>query len=109
MRSTFPLAAVLATWLALSGAPALAQAIPPGTRPPVGASGATAEGLEADGRVAAVDPAARTLRFEGGTEYVVPDTVPFDWASVRVGSLVKLRYSIDQGRNLVTAVQVLFR
>jgi hypothetical protein len=109
MGPTFRLTAALATWLTLPAAPALAQSIPPGSSPPAAASGATAEGLEADGRIAAVDPVARIVRLEGGTEYVVPDTVAFDWASVRAGSLVKLRYSIDQGRNLVTAFQVLFR
>jgi hypothetical protein len=89
--------------------PALAQSIPPGATPPVAASGATVEGLEADGRITAVDAAARTIRLENGVEYLMPGNLAFDWSAIREGSVVKLRYSIDEGRNLIRAVQVLFR
>jgi hypothetical protein len=109
MQTWAMIGTALAVSLMVCAVPAAAQSMPPGATPPAAASGATAEGLEADGRIAAVNSPARTIRLENGAEYVVPETLPVDWRAVREGSVVKLRYNIDQGRNLVTSLQVLFR
>jgi hypothetical protein len=83
--------------------------VPPGVQPPVAPSGSTVEGQDAEGRIAAIDPAARTIRLDSGAEYMIPDAMGLDWRSVREGTIVKIRYSTNGGRNTITFLQILFR
>jgi hypothetical protein len=65
-----------------------------------------AENLQAEGRVTRLDPRARTITLDTGTEYVLPPTLEAAWRVVTEGSEVRLRYNVDGGRNVVTHLQV---
>ena len=62
------------------------------------------EGDMVTGRVARVDPRARTIILDNGQEYLVPSTLVLNWDLVQPGVAVKMRYSVDAGRNITTAL-----
>jgi hypothetical protein len=103
-------ALMLALGLAVPRA-ALAQgSIPPGVQPPVARSGSTVEGQEEEGRIIAVNSRTRTIQMDNGDEYVVPETVTtVNWATLRAGAIVRIRYNVNEGRNRISALKVLFR
>jgi hypothetical protein len=108
MRTLTGLASAAILMLLLTASASAQRSIPPGTTPPTAASGATVEGLDTEGAIAALDPAARVIRLDDGQEYVLPDSLGVNWNGLRVGSVVALRYAVDQGRNLVASVRVRF-
>jgi hypothetical protein len=73
-------------------------------------SGVTVQGVvEGDiveGRVSRTDPRAGTITLDNGQEYLVPRTLVTDWEVLRPGVVVRLRYSVDGGRSIATAIQV---
>ena len=62
------------------------------------------EGDLVDGRIARADPATRTITLDNGQEYLVPWTLALNWGLVQPGVAVKVRYSVDAGRNIATAL-----
>lgn len=83
--------------------------LPSGGVAPAAPSGPTVEGLDAEGRITALNPATRTIRLDDDREYVVPDALPVNWGALRVGSLVRFHYSIESSVNLVSSFRVLLR
>ena len=101
----------LALLVALTvGRVALGQGtIPPGAQPPVAPSGSTVEGQEAEGRITAIDRGTRTIRLDSRDVYVVPETMRLDWSALREGATVRMQYDVNEGRNVVTGLRILFR
>jgi Protein of unknown function (DUF1344) len=101
---------VLALLMILIASPAAFSqgSIPPGAQPPVAPSGATVEGQEAEGRITAVDPSARTIELDDRDLYTIPDGMRLNWAALREGTTVRLRYSVNDGRNIATGLRILF-
>ena len=64
------------------------------------------EGDIVEGRVTRSDPPTRSITLDNGQDYLVPRVVALDWESVRDGTTVKVRYSVDGGRNVATLVDV---
>jgi hypothetical protein len=64
------------------------------------------EGDVVEGRVSRAVPATRTITLDNGQEYLVPRALAPDWDVLRVGTAVKLRYSVDRGRNVATFVEL---
>jgi len=100
----------LALLLCLIASPAaLGQgSIPPGAQPPVAPSGATVEGQETEGRITAVDPGARTIELDNRDQYTIPEGMRLDWTAFREGTTVRMRYSVNAGRNIATSLRILF-
>ena len=73
-------------------------------------SGVTVQGVvEGDiveGLVSRADRQAGTIVPDNGQEYLVPRALEVDWDAVRPGVAVRLRYSVDGGRSIATAVQL---
>jgi Protein of unknown function (DUF1344) len=67
--------------------------------------GPTVEGQEVEGRITRVDPRAGTIRLDNGEEYLLPAVVVANLRALSEGTVVRLRYDVDGGRNLVTSVQ----
>jgi hypothetical protein len=62
------------------------------------------EGDVAEGRVARIDPQARTITLDNGRDYLILPALALDWASLRTGTPVRIRFSVDAGRNIATAL-----
>ena len=77
---------------------------------PLAPSGLTVQGVvEGDvveGRVSRVDPRTRTITLDNGQEYLIPLVFALNWERVRTGAAVKMRYSVDGGRNVATAFNI---
>ena len=41
--------------------------------------------------------------------YVVPETMRLDWSALREGATVRMQYDVNEGRNVVTGLRILFR
>jgi Protein of unknown function (DUF1344) len=70
-------------------------------------AGPTVEGQEVEGTVQRIDPQAGTLTLDNGQDYLVPATVLANPGVLGEGTIVRLRFDTDGGRNYVTSVQVL--
>jgi Protein of unknown function (DUF1344) len=70
-------------------------------------AGPTVEGQEVEGTVQRIDPQAGTLTLDDGQDYLVPPTVLANPRVLGEGTIVRLRFDTDGGRNYVTSVQVL--
>ena len=64
------------------------------------------EGDVVEGRVSRAVPETRTITLDNGQEYLVPSVLAPNWEVLRAGPAVKLRYSVDQGRNVATFVEL---
>ena len=64
------------------------------------------EGDTVEGVISRVDHRSRTITLDNGREYVVPAALSLDWEFVRPGAPVKIRYSVDGGRNIATAIDL---
>jgi hypothetical protein len=67
--------------------------------------GPTVEGQEVEGRITRIDPRAGTIRLDNGEDYLLPAVVVANLRALSEGTVVRLRYDVDGGRNLVTSVQ----
>jgi uncharacterized protein DUF1344 len=76
------------------------------SRPPLHQAGPTVEGQEVEGTIKRIDADARTITLDNGEEYVIPAAVLADPRVLVEGAVVRLRYAVDGGRNLVTFIQV---
>jgi hypothetical protein len=63
------------------------------------------EGDVVEGRVSRVDPRTRTLTLDNGQEYVVPPVLAPTGELPQPGTDVKLRFSVDAGRNIATLLE----
>ena len=79
---------------------------PAGAQPSALTVRGVVEGDVVEGRVNRVDPQTRTITLDNGREYLVPPVVPLNWELVPSGAAVKMRYSVDGGRNVVTALSI---
>ncbi len=79
---------------------------PAGAQPSALTVRGVVEGDVVEGRVSRVDPQSRTITLDNGREYLVPPVVALNWDLVSSGVAVKVRYSVDGGRNVVTALSV---
>jgi hypothetical protein len=93
---------IVATALAIL--PMVGEAQAPG-REPLHLAGPTVEGQEVEGRITRVDLVARTITLDNGEEYLLPVAALADPRALSEGMVVRLRYDVDGGRNLVTFVQ----
>ena len=66
----------------------------------------TVEGQEVEGTVERVDPWARIITLDDGEDYLVPPTVLADPGVLGDGTILRLRFDTDGGRNYVTDLQV---
>ena len=77
---------------------------------PLGPSGLTVQGVvEGDvveGRISRVDPRTRTITLDNGQEYLVSPVLVPNWEIMQAGAAIKMRYSVDGGRNIATALNV---
>jgi hypothetical protein len=64
------------------------------------------EGDIVEGLVSRADVRTGSITLDNGQEYLIPRVLGMDWEAVRPGVAVRLRYSVDGGRNIATAVQV---
>ena len=64
------------------------------------------EGDVVEGRVSRVDARTRTITLDNGREYVVPAALAPIQELPPPGTDVKLRFSVDAGRNVATLVEV---
>ena len=69
-------------------------------------AGPTVEGQEVEGTVKRVDPWARIITLDDGEDYLVPPTVLADPGVLGEGTILRLRFDTDGGRNYVTDLQV---
>lgn len=90
--------------LALGMLPAPGEAQAP-SRPPMHLAGPTVEGQEVEGTITRIDPESRTITLDNGVDYVIPGAVLADPRVLGEGTVVRLRYAVDGGQNLVTFVQ----
>jgi hypothetical protein len=90
--------------LALSMLPGLAEAQTL-TRPEIHQGGPTVEGQEVEGTIKRIDLQAGTITLDNGEEYVVPASVLTDRRALTEGTVVRFRYDVTGGRNLVRSVQ----
>jgi hypothetical protein len=90
--------------------PALA-AFPPAVTPQVTVAPPPAapvvQGLQSEGRVTRVDRATRRISLDTGDDYVIPPPLDAAWTVVRDGSVVRVRYDVDGGRNVVTHLELI--
>jgi uncharacterized protein YjdB len=82
------------------------QSIPPGSQSPVAPSGSTVEGQEIEGKISSLDRTAGTITLDNGQEYVIPDFLNADWARIKEGTTIKMRYGTDGGRNMATFLEI---
>jgi uncharacterized protein YjdB len=82
------------------------QSIPPGSQTPVAPSGSTVEGQEVEGKISRLERAAGTITLDNGQEYVIPDFLNANWARIKEGTTIKMRYGTDGGRNTATFLQI---
>lgn len=64
------------------------------------------EGDVVEGRVSRVDHRARTITLDNGQEYLVPRVLALNWNLVPTGTAVRIRYSVDGGRNVATLLDI---
>jgi hypothetical protein len=64
------------------------------------------EGDVVEGRVSRAVPETRTITLDNGQEYLVPLVLAANWAVLQTGPAVRLRYSVDRGRNVATLVEL---
>jgi Protein of unknown function (DUF1344) len=64
------------------------------------------EGDVVEGRVSRVDPRTRTITLDNGQEYLVPRVLALNWDLLPPGAAVKVRYSVDGGRNVATLLDI---
>jgi hypothetical protein len=57
------------------------------------------------GRIAAVDPSRNVVVLDEGTRLVVPEILPLNEAAL--GAAVRATYEVREGRNVVTAIEVI--
>jgi hypothetical protein len=79
---------------------------PPPVVRPLPPEGWTVEGQEVEGTVTGVDAGARTITLDNGEQYLVPPALRPPVATLDVGTGVRLRYGVQGGRNIVTALQL---
>jgi hypothetical protein len=89
--------------IALAVLPTLGETQTPG-RSQIHLGGPTVEGQEVEGRITRVDPQAGTIKLDNGEEYLLPAVVAANLRALSEGTVVRLRYDVDGGRNLVTSV-----
>jgi hypothetical protein len=65
------------------------------------------EGDIVEGLVSRADPQSRTITLDNGQEYLVPPVLALNWELVQPGIAVRMRYSVDRGRNVATALDLL--
>ena len=82
------------------------QSIPPGSQTPVAPSGSTVEGQEVEGKISSLDSTAGTITLDNGQEYVIPDLLNANWARIKEGTTIKMRYGTDGGRNTATFLEI---
>ena len=64
------------------------------------------EGDIVEGRVSRAVPETRTITLDNGQEYLVPSVLAANWELLQTGPAVRLRYSVDRGRNVATLVEL---
>jgi hypothetical protein len=64
------------------------------------------EGDVVEGRVRRVVPETRTITLDNGQEYLIPPVLAPNWDVLQTGPPVKLRYSVDRGRNVATLLEL---
>jgi Protein of unknown function (DUF1344) len=64
------------------------------------------EGDIVEGRVSRAVPETRTITLDNGQEYLVPPVLAANWEVLQTGPAVRLRYSVDRGRNVATLVEL---
>jgi Protein of unknown function (DUF1344) len=73
---------------------------------PSSSVGNVVEGDIVEGRISRADQRTRTITLDNGQEYLVLPPLTPNWDLLREGAAVKMRYSVDAGRNLATHVEV---
>jgi hypothetical protein len=104
---------VVALAIGIAPAGGLAQVVqpPPVLQPPpvvrpLPPAGWTVEGQEVEGTVTGVDRDAGALTLDNGEQYLVPPALRPPVATLDVGTSVRLRYGVQGGRNILTALQL---
>lgn len=105
MRRFWGLLIVAATCVAV-GVAGAQQSIPSGTQTPVAPSGSTVEGQEVEGKIGSLDRTAGTITLDNGQAYVIPDFLNADWTRIKAGTIIKMRYGTDGGRNTATFLDI---
>jgi hypothetical protein len=62
------------------------------------------EGDVVEGRITRVDRQTRTITLDNGQDYVIPQALALDWELAQPDTPVMVRYSVDAGRNIATAL-----
>jgi hypothetical protein len=101
MRTAAPFLLVLSA-LAAYPSPVAPQVTvaPPSVKPVV-------EGLQTEGRVTRVDRTTRRISLDNGDDYVIPPSLDAAWTVIREGTLVRVRYNVDGGQNLVIRLELI--
>jgi uncharacterized protein YjdB len=97
---------VAAVTCVVGGIAVAQQSIPPGSQTPVAPSGSTVESQEVEGKISSLDSTAGTIRLDNGQEYVIPDFLNANWARIKEGTTIKVRYGTDGGRNTATFLEI---
>lgn len=91
----------------LAGAAILGPAGAPAKAQPSGVTvRGVVEGDVVEGRVSRAVAETRTITLDNGQEYLVPPVLAPNWEVLQAGPIVKLRYSVDRGRNVATLVEL---
>lgn len=96
---------VIAVICAAVGVAGAQRSIPPGSQTPVAPSGSTVEGQEVEGKISGLDRTAGTITLDNGQRYVIPDSLA-NWARIKEGTTIKMRYGTDGGRNTATFLDI---
>jgi Cu/Ag efflux protein CusF len=78
-----------------------AQAAPGYQGPPAGGAMQHVEG-----KIKSMDPSGRMLTLEDGTQLTIPPTVNVPRGSLKEGAVVKASFEEQNGRKIVTSLQV---
>ena len=82
------------------------QSVPPGSQSPVAPSGSTVESQEIEGKISRLDRTAGTITLDNGQEYIIPDFLNAEWARIKEGATIEMRYGTDGGRNTATFLEI---
>jgi hypothetical protein len=105
MKAAVRATAVVLTILAGAGLGGHAGAQPSAV-PPTLPGGTVVQGDVVEGRISRVEQGNRTITLDNGQDYLLPSPLVPNWDILRTGAAVKIRYSVDGGRNFATYVEV---
>ena len=94
------------TLIILVGLMGPASLAPAGAQPSSLTVRGVVEGDVVEGRVSRAVPETRTITLDNGQEYLVPPVLAPNWELLQTGPAVKLRYSVDRGRNVATLLEL---